>query len=147
MQIFGMRCRMVAAALMLALMPTYAVPAYAEEFPSRPIRLIVPFAPGGPSDIAARTIADPLRDVLGQPVIVVNKPGAGAVVATQALLHAPADGYTLMMASNNLVIGKWLYKNLPFDSLRDLRAIIRATRSPPSVVGAPSLPGDRATDI
>jgi hypothetical protein len=61
--------------------------------------------------------------VLGQPVIVENKSGAGAIVATQGLLRAPADGYTLMMASNNLVIGKWVYKHLPFDSLRDLRAI------------------------
>jgi len=129
------------------LIPVYSVPAYAEEFPSKPIRLIVPFAPGGPSDIAARAIADPLRDVLGQPVIVENKPGAGAVVAAQALLHAPADGYTLMMGSNNLVIGKWLYKNLPFDSLRDLRAIIGVTRSAHFVLVSPTFPGDRVNDL
>ena len=147
MQIFGMRGRMVAAALMLALIPVYVVPAYAEEFPSKPIRLIVPFAPGGPSDIAARAIAEPLHNALGQPLIVENKPGAGAVVAAQALLHAPADGYTLMMGSNNLVIGKWLYKNLPFDSLRDLRAIIGVTRSPHFVLVSPTFPGDRVNDL
>jgi tripartite-type tricarboxylate transporter receptor subunit TctC len=147
MQIFGMRDRMVATALMPALIPVHAVPAYADEFPSKPIWLIVPFAPGGPSDIAARAIADPLRDVLGQPVIVENKAGAGAVVATQALLHAPADGYTLMMASNNLVNGKWLYKNLPFDSLRDLRPIIGVTRSPHFVLVSPTFPGDRVNDL
>ena len=65
MQIFGMRDRMVATALMLALIPVHAVPAYADEFPSKRIRLIVPFAPGGPSDIAAREIAEALRSVLG----------------------------------------------------------------------------------
>ncbi len=120
MQIVRMRGGIVATVLMLALILPNVAPTHAQEFPSKPIRLIVPFAPGGPSDIAARAIADALRNVLGQPMIVENKPGAGAVVATQALLHAPADGYTLMMASNNLVIGKWLYKHLPFDSLRHL---------------------------
>jgi tripartite-type tricarboxylate transporter receptor subunit TctC len=133
--------------LLLAVMLINPLPVHAEEFPSRPIHLIVPFPPGGPSDICARAIADALPNLLGQPVIVENKPGAGAVVATQALLHAPADGYTLMMASNNLVIGKWLYKRLPFDSLRDLRAIIGVARSPHFVLVSPTFPGNRIDDL
>jgi Tripartite tricarboxylate transporter family receptor len=140
----GIRDSIVAAALMLALIPANSVPAYADEFPSRPIRLIVPFAPGGPSDIAARMVADAMRNVVGQPMIIENKPGAGAIVATQSLLHAPADGYSLMMASNNLVIGKLLYKHLPFDSLRDLRAIIGVTRSPHFVLVTPTFPRQRS---
>jgi tripartite-type tricarboxylate transporter receptor subunit TctC len=143
----GMRDGIVAAAMMFAMNVANAVPTHADEFPSKPIRLIVPFAPGGPSDIAARAIAEALRNVLGQPTIIENKPGAGAVVATQSVLHAPADGYTLMMASNNFVIGKLLYKHLPFDSLRDLRAIIGVTRSPHFVLVAPTFPGKRVSDL
>jgi tripartite-type tricarboxylate transporter receptor subunit TctC len=143
----GMRDAIVAAALVLVMNAVNAVPTHADEFPSRPIRLIVPFAPGGPSDIAARAIAEALRNVLGQPMIVENKPGAGAIVATQSLLHAPADGYSLMMASNNLVIGKLLYKRLPFDSLRDLQAIIGVARSPHFVLVAPTFPGNRVSDL
>jgi tripartite-type tricarboxylate transporter receptor subunit TctC len=143
----GIRESIVAAALMLALIPATLVPVHADEFPSKPIRLIVPFAPGGPSDIAARVIAEALRNVVGQPIIVENKPGAGAIVATQSLLHAPADGYSLMMASNNLAIGKLLYKHLPFDSLRDLRAIIGVTRSPHFVLVPPAFPGSRVGDL
>jgi len=124
-----------------------AVPAHAQEFPVKPIRLIVPFAPGGPSDISARAIADALRDVLSQPVVVENRPGAGAVVATQALLGAPADGYTLMMASNSLSTGKWLFKHLPFDPLRDLQAVIGVTRSPLFVLVSSTFPGDRIGDL
>jgi tripartite-type tricarboxylate transporter receptor subunit TctC len=142
-----MRDRIVAAALMLAMIPAHAMSTHADEFPSKRIRLIVPFAPGGPSDIAAREIAEALRSVLGQPTIIENKPGAGAVVATQTLLHAPADGYTLMMASNNLATGKLLYKHLPFDSRRDLRAIIGVARSPHFVLVGPTFPGDRVSDL
>jgi tripartite-type tricarboxylate transporter receptor subunit TctC len=137
----------VGAGSLLAVMLANLLPIQAEEFPNKPIRLIVPFPPGGPSDISARAIADALSDVFVQPVIVENKPGAGAVAATQALLHAPADGYTLMMASNNLVIGKWLYKHLPFDSLRDLRAVIGVAHSPHFVLVSPAFPGSRVDDL
>jgi tripartite-type tricarboxylate transporter receptor subunit TctC len=135
------------AGWMLAAVLVGAVPAHAQEFPVKPIRLIVPFAPGGPSDISARAIAEALRDVLGQAIVVENKPGAGAVVATQALLAAPADGYTLMMASNVLSTGKWLYKQLPFDPLRDLRAVIGVTRSPLFVLVSSTFPGNGIGDL
>jgi tripartite-type tricarboxylate transporter receptor subunit TctC len=94
------------AGTMLTSILACATASDAAEFPSRPIELIVPFAPGGPSDTSARVISDALRNVLRQPLIVVNKPGAGAIVATQTLLGAPADGHTLMMASNNLATSK-----------------------------------------
>ena len=138
---------MTRTAWVLAAVLGGAVPAHAQEFPVKPIRLIVPFAPGGPSDISARAIADGLRDVLSQPVVVENKPGAGAVVATQALLAAPADGYTLMMASNSLSTGKWLYKHLPFDPLRDLQAVVGVTRSPLFLLVAATFPGNRIGDL
>lgn len=133
--------------LVLALMLAHVTAADAHDFPSKPIRLIVPFAPGGPSDISARVIAEELRKEFGQPVIVENKPGAGAIVATQALLRAPADGYTLMMASNSLATSKWLYKHLPYDPLSDLQPIIGVTRSPLLVLVPPVFPGDRIHDL
>jgi tripartite-type tricarboxylate transporter receptor subunit TctC len=147
MPIIRMWGAVVGAGSLLAVMLANPLSVHAEEFPSRPIHLIVPFLPGGPSDICARAIADALPKMLGRPVIVENKPGAGAVVATEALLHAPADGYTLMMGSNNLAIGKGLYKRLPFDSLRDLRAIIGVARSPHFVLVSPAFPGSRIDDL
>ncbi|MDX3905734.1 MAG: tripartite tricarboxylate transporter substrate binding protein [Pigmentiphaga sp.] len=102
----------------------------AQPYPSHPIRLIVPFAVGGPSDISARALAAGLQQELGQAVIVDNRPGSAAIVGVQALLGAPADGYTIMMASNIIVTGKWLYKKLPYDPLKDFRAIAGVSKSP-----------------
>jgi len=85
------------AALMAA--PSLAVPARAETFPSKPIRWIIPFAPGGNYDVTARIVADPMSRQLGQTVIVDNRPGAGGVVGLEAAVQAPADGYTVVMAS------------------------------------------------
>jgi tripartite-type tricarboxylate transporter receptor subunit TctC len=137
----------VGAGSMLAVMLAGSLPVHANEFPSRAIHLIVPFAPGGPSDISARLIAEPLHDVLGQPVIIENKPGAGGVVATQALLQAPPDGHTLMMAGNSIAISKWLYKRLPFDSFRDLRAVIGVIHNPQFLLVPAAFPGNRFEDL
>lgn len=104
--------------------------AHAQSYPSHAIRLIVPFAVGGPSDISARALAAGLQRELGQPVIVDNRPGSAAIIGVQALMGAPADGYTIMMASNIIVTGKWLYKNLPYDPLKDFRAIAGVSKSP-----------------
>jgi tripartite-type tricarboxylate transporter receptor subunit TctC len=124
-----------------------AAAASAQPFPSKPLRLIVAFPPGGPADISARTIADPLGALLGQPVVIENKPGAGAVPAVQALLAAPADGHTLMLSSNVLSTGKWLYKSVTFDPLKDVRAVIGVSKSPHLVVVPPSFAGNGIQDL
>ena len=124
-----------------------ATGAWAQSFPSKPLRLLVPFPPGGPADISARAIADPLGAAIGQPVVVENKPGAGAVPAVQALLAAPADGHTLMLSSNVLSTGKWLYKSVTFDPMKDVRAVVGVSKSPHLVVVAPSFAGSGIQDL
>lgn len=89
------------------------------RFPSRPITLIVPFAPGGIADLTARAVAQPLAQALGQPVVVDNRPSAGGIVASQAVAHADADGHTLLLLSNANALSVTLFKKLPYDTVRD----------------------------
>lgn len=118
-----------------------------QNFPNRPIRLVVPYPPGGPSDATARTISVQLSRELGQPVVVENRPGAGAVVGAQNVLNAPHDGYSLFMASNIISTGKALYPNLPFDPLRDFRAVAGIFKSPHVIVVSSSFPGNNVSDL
>jgi len=95
----------------------------AEDWPSRPLRILVGFGAGGGTDIAARIIADPLAEILGQPVIVENRVGAGGMTAANAVAKAPADGYTLLMMSNAHVIAPVVYKSVPYDSVSDFQMV------------------------
>ena len=88
-------------------------------FPSRPVRIIVPFGPGGGGDITARLVAEKLGEKLGQRFLVENQPGAGGIAAARAVLAAPADGHTLALLSNGTAISVPLFKNLPFDPLKE----------------------------
>ena len=97
--------------------------AAAQGFPGRPLTVVVPFAPGGVADITARTVGRAMADSLGQPVIIDNKPGAGGIVATQAVLKAPADGHTLLLMSNATAVSVHLVKKLPFDVQKDLQPV------------------------
>jgi tripartite-type tricarboxylate transporter receptor subunit TctC len=139
--------RLAGAALAAAAFAGASGASYAETFPSKPIRLVVPYPPGGPSDITARTVAAGLTDVLGQPVVVENRPGAGAVVGSQVVLNSQPDGHTLLMASNVTATGKWLYKNLPFDPMKDFKAVAGLVKSPHLVVVHPSFPGEGIQDL
>ena len=93
------------------------------SFPSRPITLIVPFAPGGVADITARTVAEAMAGPVGQPIVVDNRPGAAAIVGTQAVQHAPADGHTLLLMSNANALSVHLFRKLPYDITRDFAPI------------------------
>ncbi len=93
------------------------------KYPSRPIRIIVGFAAGGGNDVIARIYAQKLSEDLGQPVIVENKPGAGAIVATEYVSKAAPDGYTLLVGASGMAINQSLYARLPYDSVRDFVAI------------------------
>jgi len=92
-------------------------------FPSRPVTLVLPFAPGGVADLTARTVGRAMAQALGQPVVVDNRPGAGGIVATQAVLKVPADGHTLLLVSNATAVSVHLFKRLPYDVTRDLAPI------------------------
>jgi tripartite-type tricarboxylate transporter receptor subunit TctC len=115
-------------------------PARAEDYPSRLIRVIVPFSAGGAVDGPMRLVAQELGKRLGQSVVVENRPGAGATIGTDAVAKAPADGYTLLLASQTNAIAATLYPKLPFDPIEDFAPITLIGREPGVVVVHPSLP-------
>ncbi|MBA2672749.1 tripartite tricarboxylate transporter substrate binding protein [Ramlibacter sp.] len=119
----------------------------AQAFPAKPITLLVPFAPGGAADITARLLAKGMTDELGQSLIVENRPGASGLIATEAMLARPADGYTLLLASNAVTTAKWLYPRVSFDVARDLRGVGMATRSPYVAAVSDKFPGNRIADL
>jgi tripartite-type tricarboxylate transporter receptor subunit TctC len=110
---------------------TAAWAAQADTFPSRPIKFVVPYPPGGASDVTARLIADKLGPMLGQPVIVDNRPGANGIVALEAVSKSPADGYTILMGNvGPNAINAGLYPKLPYDPLKSFAPIMLTTTVP-----------------
>lgn len=97
--------------------------AYAQTFPSKPIRIVVPFGAGGVADLTARTVAQKLSESLGTPVVIDNKPGAGGVVAGDTVAKAEPDGHTLLLMSNATAVSAGLFKSLPFDPVRDFAPV------------------------
>src|SRR5881628_3880892 len=115
----------LAASLLLAV--TFA---YADDYPSRPVRVIVPFSPGGAVDGPMRVIAQDLSKRLGQQVFVENKPGAGAMIGSEIVAKAAPDGYTLLLASQTNAISASLYRTLSFDPIDDFAPIALVGREP-----------------
>lgn len=115
---------------------------YGGHYPERPIRLVVPFTPGGGSDIVARAVAKKLSDVLDERVIVENRPGAGTIIGTGIVAKAPPDGYTLLFASSSFAINPALRKTLPYDTLKDFAPISLVALFPYVVVVSPKSPFD-----
>jgi tripartite-type tricarboxylate transporter receptor subunit TctC len=114
--------------------------AVAQGYPAKPIRIIVPFAAGGPNDILARVVGKNLSDNLGQQVIADNRPGGGTVIGTEIAARSPADGYTLLMASTSHTVNPTLRRSLPFDTLKDFAHVILIAKAPNLLVVHPSLP-------
>jgi tripartite-type tricarboxylate transporter receptor subunit TctC len=114
--------------------------ARAETYPSRPVRVIVPFAAGGSTDFTARLIAQRLSERFGQQFVVENRSGASTNIATQMVVRAPADGYTLLLVTPPSAINATLYKDLPFNFLRDIAPIASVIRAPYVMEINPSLP-------
>jgi len=112
----------------------------AQEFPSRPIRIIVPFPPGGVTDPLGRLFAEELRKTLGQPAVVENRPGAGTVIGVDAAAKSRADGHTLVIVGNSFTINHTLVPKLPYDTLKDLRPVGLMVRAPNALVGHPAVP-------
>ena len=106
----------------VAALAAFALPARADV--DKPVRLLVGFAPGGSADIAARLIADRIKDDLRQPVVVENRPGAGGNVAADAVAKSPPDGYTILQNTNGQAISPAIYRTLPFDTLKDFIPVI-----------------------
>ncbi len=122
--------------------------AWAQPYPSRPIRVIVPFVPGGNVDITARTVAPALGDALGQPVVVENRPGAAGMVGAQAMMSSPADGYTLMMGSNSsLAVAPNLYPSWPYDPVKGIAPISNLAITPFVLVVKLGLPAQSLAEF
>ncbi len=139
---------MFRASLVAAALFTVFNGAMAQTYPAKPIRMLVPFAPGGNVDITARTIAPGLGETLGQQVLVENRPGAGGSIATNAVAKAPPDGYTLLMGSSSVMTnGPALYQNLPYDILRDLAPVGRVSVVPLVLVVHPSVPAKTTKEL
>jgi len=117
-----------------------APPALADNYPDRPIRLIVPFSPGGGTDINARILAEPIGEALGQTIVVDNRPGAGSMIGSEIAARATPDGHTLLMGTISLTVNAAVYRKLPFDIQRDLAPVTRVSDQPSIVVVHPTLP-------
>src|SRR5262245_30375477 len=121
--------------------------AWAQAYPTRPVRVIVPFAPAGDTDLVARLIGHWLSERLGRAFVIENRPGAGTNIGTEAVVHAPADGYTLLLASPPAAINATLYDKLNFVFLRDMAPIAAVIRAPFVMEVSPSVPAKTVPDF
>lgn len=112
----------------------------AQDYPTRPIRMVVPFAPGGGSDISGRILADGLRQALGQTIVVDNRAGAASTIGADIVSKASPDGYTMLLGNISMAFNAALYKNLPYDTLRDFAPVSLVVEQPNIMVVHPSLP-------
>jgi len=119
----------------------------AQSYPFKPVRIIVPLAPGGGSDIVGRILALGLTDAWGQPVLVDNRPGAGSTAGTRIAATAPADGYTLLVSSSSIAISPALYKNLDFDISRDFSAVTLIASQPSMLAIHAAVPANSVKEL
>ena len=121
-------------------LPSLSRSARAQAYPTRPVRLVVPFTPGGTTDIVARLLGQALSERLGQPIVIENKPGAGTNIGTEAVVIAPPYGYTLLVASTAAAINATLYEKLNFKFGRDIAPVAGIIRTPFVMEVNPSVP-------
>ena len=125
----------------------WSLSTHAQSFPSKPVRIVIPFAPGGSTDANARIIQDKLSTLWGQPVIVDAKPGANTVIGTDLVAKAPGDGHTLLLTSTALVVNPSMYAKLPYDTLNDLVPITLVSVSPFALVTPADSPYKTVKDV
>jgi tripartite-type tricarboxylate transporter receptor subunit TctC len=124
-----------------------AIQAWAQPYPSKPVRIIVPFAAGGPADIYARFIGQKLQESMGQSFVIEDRPGGGSVIGTEAVAKAPPDGYTLLMMSNTHTVNESLIKVKPFELLRDFAPVSPVNFSDLVLVVHPSVPANSLREL
>jgi len=137
----------IAAAILIAGLLPAAAGAAQPDYPQRPLRFVLGFPPGGTSDMVARAIGELLADNLGQPVVIDNRPGAGARIAGEVVARAPADGYTLMLTSGSYTVAPSLYRKLPFDIERDFSHITLIADSPFMLAVYPKLAANNLQEL
>ena len=138
--------RPLLAAAVLAALPLAAALAQ-DNFPSRPIKIVVPFPPGGSSDQVARLLANGMKDKLGQPIIIENKAGAGTVIGAEAVAKSPADGYTLLWMTTPFAINASLVKSLPYDTFKDFTPVVDVVAMPLVMIVHPNSPAKSVADL
>jgi len=120
---------------------------HAQAFPNKGLRLVVPFPPGAGTDMFARVLAHKLSESLGQPVVVDNRPGAGAIIGTDIVAKSPPDGYTLLLSTTSHAINPSVYSKLPYNTLRDFATVTQVATVPTVLVVHPSLPVTTAQEL
>jgi tripartite-type tricarboxylate transporter receptor subunit TctC len=128
------------AMLMASLSVLPVTSALAQAYPNKPVRLIVPFAPGGFTDVVARILGQKLSVAMGQQFVIENKPGAGSIIGTDFVAKSAPDGYTLVMVSTTHVISPWIYKSVPYDPLKSFQAVTKLVDSPYVLLVNPKVP-------
>ncbi len=136
---------LLAAALALA---GFVPAAHAQNYPTKPVKVIVNFPPGGVADVLARLVAAPLQDALGQPVVVENRAGSGGNIGADAVAKSPADGYTLLMSSGGTVsVNPHIYPRMPFDPAKDIVPVASVARVAVFLVAKPTLPVNTTQEL
>ena len=130
-----------------AVVPFASPPSRADDYPSRPVKIIVPFGAGGPTDVYTRDIGEELRKALHQPFVMENRPGAGTTIGTELVAHATPDGYTLLMASSTQTVNETLYETKPYHLLQDLVPIAPLMENDLVLVVHPSVPAKNLTEF
>ena len=139
--------RFVTTRLLVAVAALLAFQATAQEYPTKPIRVLVPFPPGGAADTMARLYAPPVSKALGQNLVIENRPGANTVIATEVVSRAPADGYTMLVMATSFTVNPFAYNKLPYDTLRDFHGVTRMVYNPLIYCSHPSLPVKNMKDL
>ncbi len=134
-------------AILLALALAVPAPAPAQSWPERPIRFVVSFPPGGVHDTLARLIGPELARLLGQPIVIENRAGAGGNIAADAVAKSASDGYTFLVGSQELATSKFIYRSLSFDPEQDLAPVTKLAEYPVALVAHPSLPANTVAEL
>ena len=142
-----MKQRLLFLILVSSLCLVPRAPATAEDYPSRPVRVIVPFGAGGPTDVFTRAISEELRKSLGQPFVMENRPGAGTIIGSEAAAKSPPDGYTLLMVSATQTTTETLVPNKPFKLMRDFVPVRALLNSELVMVVHPSVPANNVKEF
>jgi tripartite-type tricarboxylate transporter receptor subunit TctC len=131
----------------VVLLAAIATSAFAQAYPTKPAKVIVPYPPGGPTDIVARVVSQKLSDQMGQPFIVENRPGAGGNIGAEAVAKSPADGYTLLVATTAHAINPSLFKSLGYNLTKDFAPVSQLTSGPLVIVANPALPAKNVKEL
>ncbi len=140
-------CKKTLAAALAALGLALSATAHAQGYPAKPVKLVVPYPPGGPTDIVARVVGQKLSEQTGQQFIVENRAGAGGNIGAEAVARSPTDGYTLLIATTAHAINMSLFKKMSYNTLKDFAPVSLLTRGPLVIVANPSLPAQNVREL